>query len=302
MQYQRRPLVPEDLDRNGHARRERAITWLVRACITTGLSALDRSVTASEHAHRLWGTDRNVDLVLRAAVTPTSVAGTPALAQVAAAFLDTLVPVSAGADLLQRGIGLNFAGAASINCPAITIPVADFVGEGQPIPVVTAPTSAGPTLVPHKLAVMTSLTGEMMRNPNAEDLVRQALIEATGPAIDKVLFGTTAAASDRPAGLRNGIAGLTPAAAGEKAQAIVDDLQALALALALGPVAGNGNIVLVASPDPAVALRMRLPQTAEWSVLTSSQLAARTVIMVASNSIVSAVEGSPQIEIGRAHV
>jgi hypothetical protein len=57
--------------------------------------------------------------------------------------------------------------------------------------------------------------------------------------------------------------------------------------------------VLVASPDAAVALRLRLPQTVEWPVLTSASMAARTVIMVAANTIVSAIEGAPVIDASR---
>jgi hypothetical protein len=281
------PLVPDRA-----ASRNAAVTSLVRACIATGLAAFDKQIHPTEYAKRTWDS-RDVDLVLRAAVSPASLAGNPALARVSVAFLETLTPLSAGADLLRRGLGLNFNGAASIRVPGITIPTADFVGEGAPIPAPLVTTSAGPTLSPFKIAALSSLTNEMMRSPNAEDMVRQVLIESTGPALDKQLFSTNAAASDRPAGLRNGIAGLTPAAAGEKAQAIVDDLQTLAAAIA--PVAGNGNIVLVASPDAAVALRLRL-YTEEWPVLTSAQLPAKTVIMVAANAVVSAVDGAPIVD------
>lgn len=292
-----RALVPEDLPRHAAAQRDQAVRTLVRAAIATGLSALDKSVRPAEHANRRgWGDDRGLDLVLRAAVLPTSLSNTPALAQVAVAFLETLVPVSAGADLLTRGIGLNFAGAAQITVPNIARPVADFVGEAQPIPVVMAPTSAGPTLTPHKLAVITTLTGEIMRNPNVETLVRAVLVESTGPAVDKVLFSANAAAADRPAGLLNGIAALTPSTGGtgqSKSEVVVDDLQALASAVA--PVAGNSQIVLVASPDAAVALRLRL-LSIDWPVLVSASLPARTVICVAANAIVSAVEGAPAID------
>src|SRR5262249_42398862 len=156
-------------------------------------------------------------------------------------------------------------------------------------------TSTAATLAPFKLAVITTLSGEMMRSANAEDLIRQALIESTGPAIDKVLFSASAAGTDRPAGLLNGIAGLTPTASGPaKGEVLVDDLQKLATAIA--PVSGNGNVVLVASPDAAAALVMRLPSSVEWPVLTSASLAARTVIAVAANAVVSAVEGAPQID------
>jgi hypothetical protein len=273
--------------------RRQAAAPLVRACIATGLSALDRRTTPTDHA-RAWGSDRTLDLVLRAATQPATLAGNPQLAQVGAEFLDVLTPASAGADLLNRAVKLNFAGAAQLNVPAIAIPTGGFVAEGASIPVVTAPTSTAAQLTPHKLAMIVVTSSEMLRSPNAEQLVRQALVESCGPTVDSVLFSTAVATAAAPAGLRAGIAGLTPAGVGEKAQALVDDLQTLAAAVA--PVAGNGNIILVASPDAAVALVLRLPQTVEWPVLTSSSLAARTVIAVAANAVVSAIEGAPSVE------
>jgi hypothetical protein len=234
--------------------------------------------------------------VLRAAVSPHTLANTPTLATVAVSFLEALIPASAGADLLRRGVGLNFSGAASISVPALTLPTgADFVSEGSPIPVVAGSTTPGPTLTPHKLAVITTLTHEMFVNPNAETMVRTALIQSCGPALDKQLFSATAGDATRPAGLLYNIAGLSPASgASGKSEVIVDDLQTLGAAVA--GVAANGEICLIASPDAAVALRLRLPQSVEWPVLTSASLPARTVIAVAANAIVSAVEGSPQID------
>jgi len=285
----RPPLVPG-------RKSDAALTALTRAVIAHGLTKIDGSQgNPARYAQRNWGDDPTLGLVLRAAVSPATLAGTPALAQVAVALLEALVPVSAGADLLARGLALRFDGAAQVSVPNIAVPVADFVGEGAPIPVVQAPTSADATLLPHKLAVITLLSGEMMRNTNAEALVRQVLIESTGPAIDKVLFSANPAAADRPAGLLNGIAALTPAAAGSaKGEILVDDLQKLAGAVA--PVAGNGGVVIVASPDAAVALSLRLSERVSWPVLTSTSLAARTVIAVAANAVVSAVEGSPMID------
>jgi len=166
------------------AARDAALASLVRAAIATGMAKLDRSFTPADYAKRTWN-DRSVDLVLRAAVSPTALSSAGPLAQIAVAYLESLVPVSAGADLLARGIGLNFSGAASISVPGIAVPTGDFVGEGQPIPVTTGPTTPGPTLTPFKLAVITTLTGEMMRNPNAETLIREALIESAGPALQR---------------------------------------------------------------------------------------------------------------------
>jgi hypothetical protein len=277
-----------------HALNDAAVSAFVCAVIATAFGKLDKTAKPLEHARRRFGDDRSVELVLRAATSPTTLAGTPALAAFATAYLEALTPQSAGADLLARGLGLNFNGAAQINVPGIAIPTADFVGEAQPIPVQQAPTSAGATLTPFKLAVIATLTREMIESSNAETMVRQVLIESTGPALDKVLFGATAPSTDRPTGLLHGIAALTPTASGTKSEIIVDDLQALALAVA--GVAGNGDIVLVASPDAATALRLRLPSPVQWPVLSSASLPARTVIAVAANALVSAIDGAPAID------
>jgi hypothetical protein len=280
-------LVPEDYNGGG------SIAPLVRAAIAVGLGALDRKTISSDYVGR-QGNDRALSLVLRAASQPATLAGNPVLAHVVVAFLKALTPVSAGADLLNRGVGLNFDGAAQLNVPGIAIPTSDFVAEGAPIPVVQAPTSAGATLVPHKLAVISALTREMMQSSNAETLVRQVLIESTGPAIDKVLFSANAAATDRPAGLLHGIAPLTASTATEKSEAAADDLAQLALSVA--PVSGNGNVVLVGGADTMAAIKTRLPQTPDWPVLVSGSLPPKTAIMIAANAIVSAVEGTPQID------
>jgi hypothetical protein len=64
-------IVPED--RNGGA----TIAPLVRAAIATGIAALDKTTRAPEHARGRWGEDRNLDLVLRAASSPATLAGNP---------------------------------------------------------------------------------------------------------------------------------------------------------------------------------------------------------------------------------
>jgi Phage capsid family len=267
---------------------------LIRACRVIGLAAL-AGERPSETAKKIYGEHRAIEMILRAASSPSTLAGNAALAQITTAFLDVLTPASAGADLLGRGIRLNFAGAASITVPNIAIPNASFVGEGAPIPVKQGTTTPGPTLSPHKLASICVLTGELMRSSNAETMVKQVLIESAGPTVDLALFSTNAASATAPAGLLYNIVALTPAASGPtKGEILTDDVQKLASAL--GPVSGNGGIVLVASPDAAAALVLRLPAAVEWPILTSASLAPRTVIAVAANAVVSAVEGAPTID------
>lgn len=294
MKHQR-PLVPEDLPRFADAARERVIDSLVRAVIASGRHAVDRTRSPVEWARKTWPRDEGVATILRGATSPMAIADAGGFAQTTAAFLPALVPVSAGADLLQRALGLRFNGAATINVPSIAVPVCDFVPELAPFPVQKAPTGTGTSLSPHKLGVICTLTSEMMNSSNAEAMVRQVMIESTGPAIDKNLFSVNVGDATRPPGLLHGIAALTPtAAAGSKAETMVDDLAALASAVA--PVSGNGQIVLVAAAGQAVSLALRAPREIVWDVLMSGSLAAGTVIAIAVNTVVAVVEGVPQID------
>src|SRR5262249_33672921 len=113
--------------------RDDAVASFTRAALCIGLAGLEKS-RPTEVARRSF-TDSRLELVLRAAVSPTALINTPALTQVAVALLDALTPQSAGVDLLRRGVQLNFDGAAQISVPGIALPSATFVGEGQAIPV-----------------------------------------------------------------------------------------------------------------------------------------------------------------------
>ena len=119
---------------------------------------------------------------------------------------------------------LTFNGAAAISIPSLTLPLVDFVAQGTPIPAIEG-TSAAINLEPYKMAVITSLSGEMLRGSNSEPIVRQVLLVNVGPALDAAMFSDTAAVTEeRPAGLLNGIAALTPTAAvaGIEAEGMID--------------------------------------------------------------------------------
>ena len=267
-----------------------------RACLSIGLAGLDRDARASDIARR-FDDVRNIEAIIRAASAPSSTSNTTALTRVAVALLDALIPVSAGADLIARGIQLSFDGAATISVPAIAIPIAKFIGEGRPIPVVTAATSAGVSLSPHKVAAICLLTGEVMRSSNAEQLVRAVLLEAVGPALDLAMFSDVVADEDRPAGLLNGISALLPAGAGAKETAMADDLTKLGAPLLR---AVGGPLVYIAAPEQAIAMVLRASRDIPSAVmLSSAALAPGTVIAIAANAIVSAVDGVPRIELSR---
>jgi hypothetical protein len=280
-----------------NASRAAAVTSLVRAALGTGLRTLDRSYGGPE---KTWPGDRDVDLLLRTAMSPTSTVNAAALAHVAVSFLAALVPVSASAALIDRSLKLTFDGAASITIPSLTLPLADFVGQGKPLPVVQGTSSPGVTLSPFKLAVIVALSGEMMRNSNSEQIVRQVLLDNTGPSLDAAMFSAAAAVADvRPPGLLNGIAALTPTAAGSinQAELMVRDIGKLAASVA--PIAGGdgSGIILIAAPQQAVALLIYSWPVA-FPVLMSSTLPPGRVIAVAARAIVTAFD-APQIDASR---
>jgi hypothetical protein len=159
---------------------EDAMRSLIKATIIAGKGAINRSTWASAEG------DRITELVLRAAVPPLSTADAAALVTVAVAFVDALRPMSAAARLISRSLRLAWNAGGVVSVPNMALPLANFVGQGQPIPTVIGHTTAA-LLEPFKLAVITSLTSEMLtsemlQNPAVEAIIRQVLIENCGPS------------------------------------------------------------------------------------------------------------------------
>ena len=103
--------------------------------------------------------------LLRAASSPAQITAPTwagELAHVVTIFLPSLAPLSAGVQLLARGLQLSFDGAAAIKLPLIAQGAASFVGEMKPIPVVQFADQRWRDLTPFKLATITTLTRETM--------------------------------------------------------------------------------------------------------------------------------------------
>jgi hypothetical protein len=133
------------------------------------------------------------------------------------------------------------------------------------------------------------------RCPNAEALVKTALLESTGPALDRRLFNANPAVPDlRPPGLLHGLSPLTPSASATKDDAMRDDLQALLTAIA--PVAGGSGIVLIAAPGQAVSIALRTLRPLAYRVLPSSALAAGSVIAAVPSAIAAATADAPLLD------
>jgi HK97 family phage major capsid protein/HK97 family phage prohead protease len=164
-------------------------------------------------------------------------------------FLDSLAHLSVYAALSGKGIRFGFGRAGKVVVPAratSTLELAgDWIGEGAPIPVKQG-SIAGATLLPHKLAVISTFTRElaMHSTPQIETLIRQMIMEDTAGALDKFLTDAVAASAIRPAGLRNGVTSIP--SSGTTAAAILADMKAAqAPILAAG---GGGRLVWLMHP------------------------------------------------------
>lgn len=270
------------------ARREAALTSLARAAIITAKRTRDKSVRNS------WRDDSDADLIVRSAVTPTAISGSDAaaLATIKIAFIAALTPVSAAAQVIARSLGLTFDGATQISIPALTLPKAQWISEGASIPVVQGHSSSGAMISPHKIAVITSLTNELIARSNAESVVRQILVEGVAPALDAAMFSTDAGTPGlQPPGILNGIAPLAASSAGGNYDNMIDDVGDIVQALA--PVSGSGQPVIIAAPKQAVALGMAARDP--LSVLSSAALPVGTVVGVVPEALATVVE-SPRLD------
>jgi hypothetical protein len=276
------------------------------ACYTRAIAAMvmgrgDQSPTAI--LRRAWPDDRGADLLVKAASAPAST-GVPAWAGVLtfsqhADLISLLAPGSAGTALLGRCIQLEWpSGVNSLTIPAIDSGPAKvpWVQEGNPIGVVMYTTSLSAPLTPEKLATIVVLSDEILSYsvPNAEQLVRTALGESLGQAIDTALLSTTAATTTTPAGIFSGIAPLAASTSTIQSEAMVEDISNVVASVSV--VAGNNPVVLLAAAKQAAALKARLDIGA-FDVLSCPTLAPGTIAAVASNGLVSIADSVPDFAI-----
>jgi len=203
-------------------------------------------------------------LVTRAASTPATMGGSgwaDTLVQtVIGAFIEALIPYSIYPRVAGMGTSFTFGRNGVINMPARSTASAlsgAFFGEGNPIPV-KAGAFAPVTLTPKKLGVITTLTREISEHstPAIEGIIRQAVLEDTGVAIDTVLTDANAATTIRPAGLKNlGGAAITASSGGGIA-ALIADLKALIADLIANTSGRLRKPVWIISPADVLAMSL----------------------------------------------
>ena len=260
------------------------LDYLIR-CAVIRCKSKSEGVTIDDMRRKLYGDDEITrvlsEMVLKAASAP-AMTTVPTWAQelvrtVWSDFMAVLLPSSVFPRLSASGLALTFGANGRIVIPtrSLTPTVAgSFVGEGQPIPVRQA-AFASQTLVPRKLAVITTWTREMgdYSTPAIEGLLRQAVMEDTAISLDAVLLDNNAATSIRPAGLRSYSAALTASAvAGNPFANFVADYKALYGGL-LTATAGNvRSPVMMINPIQSLGLELLQPPAAATSLFPFIQM------------------------------
>jgi hypothetical protein len=266
------------------ARREETLASIAEACLH-----LVRTQDSAKPRGRL---DAIGELVLRSPTSPTTIAGASSLAHLSVRFIEALSATSTSAAVISRSLQLSFDGATQISVPGLTIPAAAWTGEGQPIGVQAGTTSAGASLSPYKLAVITVLSHEMLVASDAATMVKTLLLENIGPTLDTLLFSTTAGVAGKsPPGILNGITPITASSSSGLA-AMVADIGAIAAALA--PFSGGSSPVLILPPAQFVSINM-YPLSTVFDVFMSPALASGTVMGLVPAALATAVE-APRLE------
>ncbi|MDQ6438138.1 phage major capsid protein [Mesorhizobium sp. LHD-90] len=163
-------------------------------------------------------------------------------------------------------------------------PHGDWIGEGLPIPV-NAQTLGAVTLSRRKLGTISVFTHELRHSStaNVEAVIGSALEIDLRRLLDRALVSDQPATATRPAGLRSGLAPLTPAAAGPGA--MLADLKSLAASvLQMGGTMPAFLVSTVAAMSFATS-----PGTFAYAVLPSSELDDAMLICVDAPSFVFAI-------------
>src|SRR5262249_54550782 len=132
-------------------------------------------------------------------------------------LIQSTTTISAGAELIDRGLKLKMDGVAECHVPGRGLNAAAagrWVGEGGAAPVRALGFADAAILRPRKLAVLTTYSRELAEHSNIEEVVRATLSEAAGLALDLAMFSNFAGDATRPPGLFVGVAPLTATAGG----------------------------------------------------------------------------------------
>jgi hypothetical protein len=249
-------------------------------------------------------------LILRTASKPAVItdptwAGPLAALSVSYAVQDSVSMSILGKLMSFGGLHIDLGRYASIVVPGRSTTLADagqWVAEGGVVPA-RQHNLLGPTLRPHRLAVISTFTEEMAEASNLEQILRALIIEAAGPAIDAALLSNAASSAQKSACLLNGLSPLTPQAGTFGFDNCGQDLGKLVGDIAIRN--GGAHAMFIASPGQATTIRFfaggqfsaPAGQADVLPVAGSAALPNGTIIAIEPSSFASTI-GAPEFEVG----
>src|SRR5215813_1878962 len=266
-------------------------TFIHRAASANLRSFVTGGIAPTDAAKAMFGDDGATELVLKAASAPatTTTSGwAQSLAGIAVYDLvQSITSLSAGADVIDRGLKLNMDGIAEARVPGRVLNAAaagQWVVEGAAVPVRALSFTNAAILRPRKLSVISTYSREMAESSNIEAVVRATLGEAVGLALDAQMFSSTAGDATKPPGL---FAGVSPIAAttGGGTAAMVADIGNLFAALAAN--SGGKTAVIIAALPQAVKLKISVGPKFDFDIIASNALAPGIVAVLEIASFVS---------------
>jgi hypothetical protein len=233
-----------------------------------------------------------------ATLTDPAWAGPLARYAVSQAIEDIVAMTAAGRMEAAGAMRVDMGRLASVTVPGRGTTAADagnWVAEGAPIPAKQYNYAPG-KLNLRKLAVIVTLTEEMSRASNLEDLLRTMLTQAAGMAIDAQMFSTIAGDATKPVGLFNGLTPITPTAATASGfDACSQDLGLLAQDIATR--GGGRRAFFIAAPAQAISIKFYTGGGDVFPLAASSGMAAKSAACIEPESLAFAI-ADPEFAVG----
>ena len=288
-----RPLVPEDLIRNGDAERRAWHRVLAALVIANRDHAEPTAVLKAT-----WPDDRRALAVLKA---PTSTNSAGALLLNFVELYRSLAPSSAALDLLSRGLVVDLTGLNSVLLPHLgTVPAPGvFIAEGQPAPNLQFDFAASVAIGPTRKILLLAATSRELENatPGTMSAVLQKILnDCAARAIDLAAFGTQADDGATPQGLLHDVTPVTAAAA--SVNAMSEDLAGLLAAIASNNIDTSGAVFVAGAGEIGI-LKTRVGPKFDYPLLTTLGLPAKTVACFAPAALGAGFDEAPTIEVSR---
>ncbi len=227
-------------------------------------------------------------------------------------FIDSLMPLSVYPGLSSRGGRFTFGRNGIVSLPSrLSTPTlaGAFVAEGAPIPVRQGAFTSI-TLTPKKMGVISTFTRQIAEHstPAIEAQIRSMMADDTAIALDTVLLDANPATATRPAGLRNGVAGLT-ATSGGGFNALVGDIKQLMTVLVTANSLRSPTFIMNPVDVMSIALTQNaggdFPFAADaangtlqgYPILTSTTQTAKSIILVDAADFFSATGDDPRFDV-----